>query len=408
MRITRLFLGAIAPLAVVSPAFGADDSAPAAAPAAETATSAPAARRSVAMGPAVRDGQGNEGRVHTVVPGDTLWDISEAYLGSPFSWPSVWKNNPEVRNPHRIYPGDKIWISATEMRPITAQEASSFTPSTSAPLGGDAMTKAVGAFPVPHMERIGFVSLEELETAGSVLGTPEGEKWLAAHRRAYVSLGEGQAQAGDRYTVVRENERVKDPETGDTIGVHVEKLGWLEITKVGPEASEALVRVSTAEMQPGDRLIPRIEPALEVPVRIGGGAPEGQIALVPDARTITAQRDVLFLNRGSDAGVDVGTTLEVYRPGDVVKDAQTKQRHTLPDEVVANLIVVSARPESAVAIVTHATTELARGDHFRGAADTTTSFRAPMTPPLEGARWTARTIEGRDAQQPPAKPAPAR
>ncbi|RIL01569.1 MAG: hypothetical protein DCC71_17455 [Proteobacteria bacterium] len=407
MRITRLFLGALAPLAVVSPAFGADDSATGAAPAADAAASAPAARRSVAMGPAVRDGQGNEGRVHTVVTGDTLWDISEAYLGSPFSWPSVWKNNPAVRNPHRIYPGDKIWISATEMRPITPQEASTYTPSTS--FDGDAVVKPVGIFPVPHMERIGLVSAEELETAGSVLGTPEGEKWLAAHRRAYVSLGDGQTNVGDRYTVVRENERVKDPETGDTIGVHVEKLGWLEITQVGPESSEAIVRVSTAEMQAGDRLIPRIAPALEVPVRIGGGGAEGQIALVPDARTITAQRDVLFLNRGSDAGVDVGTTLEVYRPGEVVKDRETKQRHTLPDEVVANLVVVSARPESAVAIVTHSTVELVRGARFRSAADTTTSFRAPMTPPLDGARWTARTIEGENAgKQPPAKAAPAR
>lgn len=404
MRITRLLLGATALFGVAVPALGADD--PSNTQAATPAPAEKSAPRSVSMGPTVRDAQGKEGRIHTVVSGDTLWDISEAYLGSPFSWPSVWKNNPAVKNPHRIYPGNQIWISATEMRPITPEESTSFTPT--APSSGsdlDAVAKPVGEFPVPQMESIGLVTAEEIETAGALLDSPEGEKWLSQFRRVQIGMGEGQVQSGDRFTVIRETERVRDPETGDVIGVHVQKLGWLEVTKVGLEASDAIIRSSSGEIQRGDRLIPRIEPAFEVPVQGTAASVEGQIALLPNERKTVGQRDVVFLNRGTDHGLDIGSPLEVFRPGPVVKDRETKIKHVMPDEIIGNMIVVSARPESAVAIVTHSTLEFARGELFRGAESVTTSHREGLAP-MEGEQWTARTIEGRDESAYPAKAAP--
>ena len=48
---------------------------------------------------------------HKIVPRDTLWDISEKYLKDPFKWPGVWKNNPYIKNPHLIYPGNIVRIT---------------------------------------------------------------------------------------------------------------------------------------------------------------------------------------------------------------------------------------------------------------------------------------------------------
>ena len=84
-------------------------------------------------------------------------------MGSPFVWPKVWKNNPAVKNPHRIYPGNQIWISDNEMRPLAPGEASGFTTSST---GEDAVVKPVGSFPVPAIEDIGLIGTEEFETAG--------------------------------------------------------------------------------------------------------------------------------------------------------------------------------------------------------------------------------------------------
>lgn len=400
MQITRLVLGALAPFAIAFSVQAAEPSS------GTTAPDGAGGARTVEMGPAVRDAQGREGRVHTVVRGDTLWDISEAYLGSPLAWPSVWKNNPGVANPNRIYPGNQIWISANEMRPLSKDEAASIVPLRGAG-SEDAGSRVVGSFPVPELERIGFVTPDELETAGELIGSPEDELQLAAHRRAFVTLGEGEVRPGDEYTIVRRHERVRDPETNDTLGYHVEKLGWLEITRVGPQSSEAIIRVATAEIERGDRLVPRIVRSIEIPMRRDPIPVQGQIAFIPEKRTIVGQKDFLFLNRGVDDGLEVGAMLEIFRPGEVIEDRVTGVEHALPDESIANLIVVGAGPNTAVALTTSSWRELVRGDPFRTVPSLTTSHRESLAP-LEGAQWTARTIEGRNEGLPPtpAKQAP--
>jgi hypothetical protein len=422
MKITRLLLlGAIAPLAFTLPAFAengaaADSAGPAelvatqgdtAAPAMPAAQPAPRAHHTVALGPEGTDDRGRTGRVHTVARGDTLWDISEAYLGTPWVWPSIWKENPRVANPNRIYPGNRIWIAPGEMRQLTEDEAASITRGGQPPASTDDVSvQRTRIQPVPNIDQLGFVAAEDIEAAGSLLDSPEREKMLAAHRRAYVSLGEGQVQAGDRFTIVRERQKVRDPETNRVLGVHVDKLGWLEVTRVGPEVSEAMIRDSNDDILRGDRLLPFVELPREVPVHVGAAGIEGQIAMNPDQRFITGQNDVVYLNRGTDHGVEVGNPLEVFRPGALARDTVTHLKLRLPDEVVANLLVVSARPESSVALVTHTNLELNRGDMFRSAESEFTSNAAPMSAPLDATQSTARTIErgnGQHGTPPPAK-----
>ena len=162
-----------------------------------------------------------------------------------------------------------------------------------------------------------------------MLGSPERrEDGSAAYRRAYVGLGEGQVEVGDRFTVVRETEQVRDPETNKLLGYHVDKLGWLEITKVDPESSEAMIRESWGEILRGDRLVPLVEPSLEVGVRTERRPPSrARSRCCPNNRTVTAQHDVVYLNRGTDHGLEVGNPLEVYEPGAIVKDDETKIEH---------------------------------------------------------------------------------
>jgi hypothetical protein len=425
MRIMRLLvLGVITPLAFTLAAFAEPGAAanpavpaevvatPGDTAAAETpaAQPAPRARHTVALGPEGTDEQGRTGRIHTVVRGDTLWDISEAYLGSAWVWPSIWKANPRVANPNRIYPGNRIWIAPGEMRQLSDAEAASLTSGEQPPASsGDASMQPMRIQQVPNIEQIGFVTAEQLETAGALLASPEPEKMLAANRRAYIGLGEGQVEVGDQFTIVRENERVRDPETNRVLGVHVDKLGWLEVTKVGPEASEAMIRVSYEDIMRGDRLIPRVELSREVPVHAGAAAVDGQIAMNPRERNITAHFDIVYLNRGTGHGIEVGNPLEVYRPGAVAVDGETRVKYRLPDDVIANLLVISANPAASVALVTSTNLDLDRGNFFRSAESETTSHAAPSSAPLEGMQWMARTIEKGNAGHdtaPPAKAAP--
>ena len=71
---------------------------------------------------------GQKGYLHKVEKGDTLWDITAHYLGTPWTWPSIWKENDGINNPHLIYPGDLIWITEHGIRKVTPEtcEASGY------------------------------------------------------------------------------------------------------------------------------------------------------------------------------------------------------------------------------------------------------------------------------------------
>jgi hypothetical protein len=93
---------------------------------------------------------------------------------------------------------------------------------------------------------------------------------------------------------------------------------------------------------------------------------EGRIVYTPDDRFNMAMDDVVYLDRGTAHGLSVGSPLEVYRSIGKGLDEVRKDMLALPDEIVAKLLVVRASDETAVALVTHTTAELARGDRFRG------------------------------------------
>jgi len=55
---------------------------------------------------------------YVVVKGDTLWDISSRFLQDPWYWPNIWNVNPEIENPHLIFPGDTILLSMIDGQPV--------------------------------------------------------------------------------------------------------------------------------------------------------------------------------------------------------------------------------------------------------------------------------------------------
>lgn len=335
------------------------------------------------LGPIGYDEQGQQGRIHIVVPGDTLWDISEAYLGTPWVWPSIWESNPAVANPHRIYPEDRIWITPSQMRRVTPEEAEALLArvpdtdfeTTPPPAAVEEILDAMPVAPTGRSFRYmrnhaaGYVSAEAYDAAAEIVDSPSPHAWLAQTRRVYVGLGEGEVGEGDRFAVMRAREEVSDPASGKRIGFLVESLGMIEITGTDAETSEAMIRVSNAEMERGDRILPYhlVEP--EIPLRDAPAGVEGQVAHFGTSRTVMADADLVFLNRGSEDGVEVGNTLEVYRSGDQVQDNFRDRKVKLPDQVIADVIVIRSEPTTATAVVTRSKEEIERGDWFRAAAE---------------------------------------
>jgi LysM domain len=349
------------------------DAAAAETPAAETP------EKKVELGPVGHDAQGRPGRIHVVARGDTLWDISDAYLGTPWVWPSLWKDNDDIKNPHLIFPGDRIWISPFEMRKVTEAEAAELlaaqgevAPAPAALAETDAMptTRSLGSYHFPDIDTIGFVTREQYDGAATILESAEPRKWLTDHSQVVIGLGAGEVQVGDQFDIFRTEARVTDLDTGTHYGWATKQLGWLEVTRVDEETSRAIVRMSRYEMQRGDHLLPRRVRSADIPIATSPGPVEGRVVHTPDRRLQMSQTDVVYLDRGTRDGLAVGSPLEIYRrlgeQGAAVDEAQNQERR-IPDHVVAKMLVVDVYDDTSVAVVTHTTEELNRGDHFRGA-----------------------------------------
>ncbi len=371
----------------------------------------------IVLGPEGVDEQGRRGRLHTVRPGDTLWDLAAAYLGTPWVWPSVWIDNDDIANPHLIVPNDKIWITANEMRVVTDAEAEAYvgsnmaesdagesdlTPaedgmgvgdpseSESAPaqplaafdeesedpsmleafpvavVGQDSETTApTRQVTVSRRDSMGFVSEEDLAGASSIVGSPVERTYLAEGDRVVLGLGEGDLEVGDQFTIFRVIEEVRDVETNRILGHHVDVLGWAEVRELTGDTAIAEIRISYSEIRRGARVMPRKHLPRHVAARVTPDAIEGKIVFLPAQRTLMADGGYVYLNRGEFHGVEVGSELEVFESGSVVNDRSRRVDVRTPDHSVARLVVVAVEAESSVAFVLDSKRELVVGDAVR-------------------------------------------
>jgi len=330
------------------------------------------ASQGVTLGPEVTDREGRTGRLHRVVPGDTLWDISEAYLGTAWVWPSVWHENADITNPHRIFPGDIIWISRTAMRVLDPDEGAALWAAARArPQRSAARTpRASGAGLAPQLRRaasgFGFVSEEDFEAASSIVDSPEERTWLAAGDEVYIGLGQGQVARGDQFRIFREPLPVRDFESGRRIGFYVEVVGRLAVQEPGESSSRARILESNAEIARGDRLARGhdenrwSEPSSGPPAVVAG-----HIVFIPPLRSLIGTRDAVTLDRGRSHGLRRGDRLEVYLEGSPKRDRVSGATVHTPDHVLAELVVVELDEEVAIAVVFDTRRALRVGDAFR-------------------------------------------
>jgi hypothetical protein len=354
----------------------------AAEPAAEAAEEGEPAQNGTRLGAVGYDSEGRQGRVHVVVKGDTLWDISDAYLGTPWVWPSIWKDNQSIPNPHLIHPGDRIWITPSEMRKITPEEAAALLAGQPAAPEPEMAAAEPEAAPAPmaapepearnslHVsaqDGVGLVTPDQLEAAGSIVSAVRSRVLLSQGDNVFVGLPEGDTQKGAQFTIFRVREPVRDPDSGRLLGHHVDILGWVEIEKTHPETSLAVIRQSFSEIEVGDRLMPRTPAPEEIAVQASPGDVDGKISFFANKRTVMGTSDFVYLNRGALDGLEVGSPLEVYRESFLANENTRDERVRVPERVVAQLLVVKAEPMTSVAFVAHTDTELEVGDRFRGA-----------------------------------------
>jgi LysM repeat protein len=317
-------------------------------------------------------------KTHNVVKGDTLWSISEKYLGNPFLWPKLWQWNDFITNPHFIYPGNEITLyppSIPVRRPEPVEEAI-LEPVEAEILPEEPVEAVVEAPPVPELEpekyrfsqikSSGLLSNEEMDAAGKVLDAEDEKVMLSDGDIIYVTLKDA-ANPGDLYTILKTGNRIIHPATKEKIGYKIVTLGTMEVT--GNTDSEGLVTAKIIEtfdiVSRGDLVTPKEDIPEYIPFKPSESQLNGYIVAGRESRASFGQGDVVYLDMGTKQGVETGNTFVVYREGETVKDKKSKRKYKLPSTTIGRLLVLHPKADSSIAIILDSAKEMKLGETIK-------------------------------------------
>ena len=315
-------------------------------------------------------------KTHNVVKGDTLWGISEKYLGNPFLWPKLWQWNDFITNPHFIYPGNEITFyppSVPVRRPEPVKEVI-LEPVEAEILPEEPVETVVEATPVPEPEKYrfsqikssGLLSNEEMDAAGNILDAEDEKVMLSGGDVIYVTLKDA-ANTGDLYTIFKVGSRIKHPVTGKKMGYRIVTLGNMEVT--GNTDSEGLVMAKILEtfdaVSRGDLVTPKEDIPEYITFKPSNSQMSGYIVAGREDRASFGQGDVVYLDMGANQGVEAGNTFIVYREGETVKDKKSKRRYKLPTTTVGRLLVLHPKRDTSIAIILDSAEEMKLGETIK-------------------------------------------
>lgn len=322
----------------------------------------------------------NAPKSYTVKRGDTLWDISAMFLRDPWLWPEVWYVNPQIENPHLIYPGDVLTLAygANGQPQIRLERggAARLEPRLrSTPLDSAIPPIPYGAI-AAFLSRPSLLSSEDVKRAPHVLAFRDGHMVGGAGNEIYVRNLKAPENA--RFSVVHIGQALRDPDNGDILGYHGIYTATAMVTNPGDPA-KAVLSDSERETLEGDRLFSTdVDTPLNFVPRAPATEVRGQIIAVANGSSLIGQHQVVAINRGKRHGVDAGHVLAVDSAGAVVRDRASARRIggigfgssfaprvKLPDERAGTLLVFKSYDRMSYALVMGASAPMRVADVVR-------------------------------------------
>ena len=297
-------------------------------------------------------------QVYVVKKGDTLWDISKRFLKNPVRWPEIWASNKHVKNPHWIFPGDRLLMCTYNGRPIIGKDEGDgcegiirrYTGGTKLQpqVRIESLNNAIPVIPLEYiqhwLERTSIVAPESIQSTHYILGTAD-QRVLAAKGQTVYARGNG-LEIGQRYAVYREGEPyMLTGANGKKFNAGLELIQVAAGVAVRGENDITTLELTdtyNSEVRRGDRVLPEYDPMLPTlfyPTNAEDVVAGGQVVRVMGSIGTAAKNSVVTIDRGSLQGVQVGHVFSINQKGEVVTDPKTKERVQLPGQRIGNVMV---------------------------------------------------------------------
>jgi hypothetical protein len=326
---------------------------------------------------------------HVVADGDTLWDISDVYFGSPWHWPELWSFNPEITNPHWIYPLDQLRLSPAKLaedQVIAKAGSGGGLAERRASAGILSGTESAPSVIVPRelltpgaifLRDEGYLDRDALPTVGQIIGGNEEHMLLSPSDGVYIKFRNDQdVKPGDAYTIfrpIKKSER-DEAETGEL--VRIMGIAVVRSYERDKRVARALVTESIEPIERGvfvAKMDRRFD--LVAPKRNSANVIAHVIASV-QPRRLLSYGNVVFLDVGQGHGIEPGNRFFIVRRGDDwlgglqaeatdlgnITEVPPYNPDEMPKEVVAELRVLKVRKTTTIALITRSDTDLKVGD----------------------------------------------
>jgi LysM repeat protein len=299
--------------------------------AATTALPPEAAREGLALAPNAPDS-------YTVKHGDTLWGIAKLFLKDPWYWPEIWQVNPQVQNPHLIYPGDTLHLVYVDGRPRIVLQAGMERGNGARVLPrvrSQTLEAAITTIPyetvAAFMSKPSVLDKEQIKKAPYVLSTRDSHIVMSEGNTVYARGFSDPIEVGAHYNLVRVGEPLRDPDDNKILGFNGVYTGEGHLTRLGDPAT-LIMTESSRETYPGDKLFPG---QVDVPLDFIPSPPrvnvDGRIMAVSDGVTVIGQYEVVVINRGVRDGLTPGNVLAVWSLSDpAIDDSKRGFVHPTP------------------------------------------------------------------------------
>lgn len=257
---------------------------------------------------------------YTVVKGDTLWDIAGRFLSKPWEWPQIWEVNPQIADPHWIYPGDVLALHYKDGRPLLTVVSRNIKLSPS--IRETRHENAIRPIPLDAVQqfltRPRVVTEADLDGSAYIVGSKDEHLAYGSGDRVYVrGLGE---LVSNKMSIFRKGGPYIDPVTNELLGYEAEHVGDAIVERQGDPATIHIVK-ATKEVLKGDRLMPEANDAIPEFVPHAPGAPvDGKILSVFDGLNEISQYQVVAISRGSADGLEPGHALAIFQEGEIIDD----------------------------------------------------------------------------------------
>jgi len=319
----------------------------------------------------------NAPKSYIVKKGDTLWDISGIFLKQPWLWPKLWRLNPDINNPHLIYPGDELRLVFDENGEpmlVRGKPELKWSPRTRVQLKDQS---AITSLPLnviePYIKYGSVLSEEEIEKLPYILGSDEGYKSSIDGFNVYVN---SELAMGKGYGIYQKGEAIYDPETEELLGYSIRVVGTGKALRTGDmdNNTPATLYVDGAkqEIRSGNFLIP-VNDNQQYPafftLKPASETLRGLILNTDSGLREFGKLEVVMINRGNEHAVEQGDIVSVKRtsPGVIETSSgpvysQSASRgnrmaslnnsdYNMPEEVVGEMMVFKVYEQVSFALV---------------------------------------------------------